>query len=177
MKSIFKNLLFLALRYLSVFKRKYQGPIRVNIIGDVCSESGLGTITRQIISSIDGYVECTIINLPMSKKSRQSGFQQKQAQINKKLNNGINIFVGNPDILIRVFLKYGPIPFLSGYCVGVWFWELEKIPNAWQQANKVIDEIWAQSQFIADAFKNDGNRVYIMPFSVDGVIASQKSRS
>jgi glycosyltransferase involved in cell wall biosynthesis len=165
------------LGYISVFKRKYQGPIKVNIIGDVYSESGLGAITRQIISSIDGYVDCTIINMPMSKKSRQGGLHANQAHVANELHDGINIFVGNPDLLIRALLKYGPMPFIRGYCVGVWFWELEKIPSVWRQANKVIDEIWAQSHFIADSFSNDSNKVYVMPFTLDGVIPSQKSKA
>lgn len=159
-----------------MLKRKYQGSIKVNIIGDVYSESGLGAITRQIISSVDGYVDCRIINLPMSKKSRQSGFHPKRAHVAKELHDGINIFVGNPDLLIRVLLKYGPMPFLRGYCVGVWFWELEKIPSVWRHANKVIDEIWAQSHFIADSFNNDSNKVFVMPFTLDSIVPSQKSR-
>ena len=169
-------MVFLVLGCLSFFKRKYQGPIRVNIIGDVYSESGLGSVTRQIISSLDGHVDCVIINLPMSKKSRQSRFQPNQAQIVNELRDGINIFVGNPDLLIRVLLKYGPMPFLRGYCVGVWFWELEKIPGVWRQANQVIDEIWAQSHFIADSFNSDGNKVFVMPFTLDSIAPSQKSR-
>ena len=58
----------------------------INRIGFLMNYNIENLSNDQIISSIDGYVDCTIINLPMSRKSRQSGFQQKQTQIKKKLN-------------------------------------------------------------------------------------------
>jgi len=37
--------------------------------------------------------------------------------------------------------------------VGCWAWELETIPRDWLVGFKLVDEIWAPSQFVADAIK------------------------
>src|SRR5206468_403638 len=37
------------------------------------------------------------------------------------------------------------------FCVGVWFWELEKVPASWRHAIPYVDEVWAGSRFVADA--------------------------
>lgn len=36
--------------------------------------------------------------------------------------------------------------------IGYWFWELEDVPRAMRQAIALVDEIWAGTRFVADAF-------------------------
>ena len=36
--------------------------------------------------------------------------------------------------------------------IGYWFWELEHIPDGMRAAIALVDEIWAGSRFVADAF-------------------------
>ncbi len=41
----------------------------------------------------------------------------------------------------------------SVYRVAYWAWELDEIPEAWLQLAPSIDEIWAPSAFVAEAFR------------------------
>ena len=37
------------------------------------------------------------------------------------------------------------------YKIGFWAWELDRFPDAWKPALRVVDEIWVPSQFVADS--------------------------
>lgn len=54
------------------------------------------------------------------------------------------------------------------YTVGYWAWELENIPEDWNFAYSVCDEIWASTRFAKRAFESRGKRpVLLMPMAVD----------
>jgi glycosyltransferase involved in cell wall biosynthesis len=49
--------------------------------------------------------------------------------------------------------------------IGVWAWELPVVPNSWRQGAKFVHEVWAPSQFCADAFEAVApGRVKVVPF-------------
>lgn len=149
-------------------------PIIINIIGDLHSESGLGSVTREIIRSIDGLCECRCVNLPLSLKSKQ---QIKNLKCDSEgLHAGINLFIGNPEILLRAFLELNSMHLLKNYNIGLWFWELELVPRNWVLINNVIDEVWVQSKFVEDTFSPEFKNIALMPFSLSNVIASNKTR-
>lgn len=175
-KNFIKTIFFLLFRILGFFKGSHHGSSRINIIGDVRSESGLGAITRQVISSLGDRADFQIVDLPMSIKSRQNGFVPSHFRFVERPRSGINIFIGNPDMLIRALLKFGPTPFLRGYCIGLWFWELETPPYGWKLANKVMNEIWVQSHFVKDAFNDFKNNVFVMPFTLESICPSNASK-
>lgn len=61
-------------------------------------------------------------------------------------------------------------PFLwSGrYRIGYWVFELPRVPNDWVEASRAFHEIWAPSQFVADALMTSGvtTPVRVMPHPV-----------
>lgn len=174
-KVLLKNILLWLIGLCALFKNTKNAPQYINIVGDLFSESGLGSVTRQIIASIDGLYPYQIINLPLSLKSRQ---QTPAALINlgNYLKPGITIFIGNPEILLRAMLRLNPWRVINNYNIGIWFWELEKLPPPWRHLAPLIDEVWAQSNFIKRVFEKDSRQVMVMPFSLDAVVPSHKSR-
>lgn len=48
------------------------------------------------------------------------------------------------------------------YRVGYWWWELESVPEEWQNRGQDVQEIWAPTRFIADALQVLGRPVYPM---------------
>jgi glycosyltransferase involved in cell wall biosynthesis len=40
-----------------------------------------------------------------------------------------------------------------GYRIGYWYWEMDTVPASWDQAALGTDELWAATQFVADALK------------------------
>jgi glycosyltransferase involved in cell wall biosynthesis len=57
----------------------------------------------------------------------------------------------NPHELVQLVAMVGAQPFKDRFCVGVWFWELERAPKTWRGAMPYVDEVWAGSRFVADA--------------------------
>lgn len=51
--------------------------------------------------------------------------------------------------------------------IGYWFWELEQVPDRIHESAKLVDEVWAPSQFIYDIFsKNLACEVFYVPFPI-----------
>jgi glycosyltransferase involved in cell wall biosynthesis len=57
----------------------------------------------------------------------------------------------NPHELVQLVAMAGAEPFRDRFCAGVWFWELEQVPNSWRPAMRYVDEVWAGSRFVAEA--------------------------
>ena len=175
-KVLLKSFLFWMMSFCTLFKNTNKNPQYINIVGDLFSESGLGSVTRQIIDSIDGRYQYQIINLPLSLKSRQQA-PSSLKNIGTRLKPGITIFIGNPEILPKAMLRLNPWRLINNYNIGVWFWELEKIPPPWRHIAPLVDEVWAQSHFVQQVFKAYSRQVEVMPFSLDAVVPSQKTRA
>jgi glycosyltransferase involved in cell wall biosynthesis len=176
LKAWVKNGLFYLMGLTALLKqREDRSKPFINIVGDVFSESGLGSVTRQIIASIEGRFDYQLINLPMSRKSRQQC--QAHAKLGTKLLPGITIYVGNPEILRRAFISLNVWRVIQNYNIGVWFWELERLPRPWRYLAPLIDEVWTQSNFVKTVFENNSPCVEVMPFSLGTATTSDKTRA
>ena len=49
------------------------------------------------------------------------------------------------------------------YRIGYWAWELAEIPRSWRSTAQDFHEIWAPSEFVADAIRPYARQVRIMP--------------
>ena len=65
----------------------------------------------------------------------------------------VNVIHINPDQWTEACNCFPIETFDGRYTVGVWLWELEDIPAAWHAQLQSVDELWAPSDFIADALK------------------------
>ncbi len=74
------------------------------------------------------------------------------AWIGDDLPYPVSIMFVNPDYLERA-LEFVGVERLSGrHLIACWFWELERVPEAWLPAIGLVDEIMVASRFIEDAF-------------------------
>lgn len=177
LRTLAKKILFRAVGVLALLKPLLKQESRhVYVIGDLYSESGLGNVTRALIKTLDGLVDYSVVNLPMSVGSKQGAYQFG-TRLKRRLGPGINIFVGNPSILLSAFCRLNPWALLGNKTIGVWFWELERIPRDWELAGRLVDVVWAQSSFVAAAFKGAAKHVEVMPFVVDEAPAHALGRS
>jgi glycosyltransferase involved in cell wall biosynthesis len=166
--------------YILALLKKLNKPKRldvVNIIGDVHSASGLGNTVRELIRSLID-LDLNIVNVPLSVGSKQN--EGLEIVTSKNLKSGINIFVGTPELLRVALFNLKDPKVITNRNIGVWFWELDKAPSDWRRLNKVIDEIWVQSNYVEGAFKEADCPINVMPFSIDiksiNVINSSKSK-
>jgi glycosyltransferase involved in cell wall biosynthesis len=58
----------------------------------------------------------------------------------------------NADQMLHAYTKLGPDFFRERYNFGFWAWELAKCPPEWLPVIGMVDEVWAPSRFIQDAF-------------------------
>jgi hypothetical protein len=79
--------------------------------------------------------------------------------------NSINILCVNADQTVKVirskFLK-------MSFNIGYWFWELEKFPQAWREAEKSVDVLWAPSHYVYENLINyTKKKVQYMPVTIN----------
>ena len=90
---------------------------------------------------------------------------------------GSNLFVGNPEMLKHALIRFPVIPLCKNKNIGLFFWELEKLPQEWLRLRHWFDEIWVQSDFVLNIFKKMSPRVYKIPFVIDLKINKKLSRA
>lgn len=89
----------------------------------------------------------------------------------------INIFHLNADEVDAALAHMGPRGFENGYNILYPYWELGVFPEAWRPQLQRFDEIWAPSEFIADALRASVDRpVHHLPTACEVEMGSLLSR-
>jgi glycosyltransferase involved in cell wall biosynthesis len=63
----------------------------------------------------------------------------------------VNVFFLNADEMASAYQHLGEAVFHSKYNIGYWAWELSEFPDAWKNAFRYVDEIWAPTRFTMQA--------------------------
>lgn len=128
----------------------------VNVLGQFCYPSGLRT---SVESMCDGLV--------------QNGVQVSKCDLPTDMTDepGHANMLG-PEVFDISILHVQPEPFFlrayeradiaerpkKTYRIAYWYWELDVIPDAWIQCAEKADELWAATEFIANAMRRCINR-------------------
>ena len=119
----------------------------VNIFGHFSYPSGLRSSALSIASSLDAAGIRTAL---------------RDVRVEQAKDDPVHHRFSQPPLFDISILHIQPEPFFDTYLarsdsadlgrnpyrIGVWYWELDKIPPAWDQAAKGCDEFWAASSFI-----------------------------
>lgn len=140
----------------------------VNLIGNICAESGLGQSCRLVASALDK------TGFPLSiYKYEQLGAEGQgdhswENRLSKELPYDVNLIHINPHELGLAFIQQDASVWNYRYNIGYWLWELEEFPDEWIPCFQCLDEIWAPSEFICDAIRKKTTLpVRCMPYYVD----------
>ena len=81
---------------------------------------------------------------------------------------GVWIFHLNAPEAITAMSRIDPDKWLGRYRIAFWAYELPKVPPSWVRAAAAFHEVWAPSQFVADALRNSGidKPIRVMPHPV-----------
>jgi glycosyltransferase involved in cell wall biosynthesis len=161
-RQIFFYLMMITPRKLPIKENNYHKN-GLNLIGPN-PDRGLGFALESIRDSMKG-------RLPTNRMYLPANPNQKSRYVYKN-----NLFVGNPEMLKNALIKLPILPFYQNKNIGLFFWELEKIPNNWLRINHWIDEIWVQSDFVLKIFKQMTPRVFKIPFALDVKINKKLNR-
>jgi glycosyltransferase involved in cell wall biosynthesis len=163
-KRIFAKIFYSCAPRLKHKVKNYQKGI--NLIGYIQAEMGLGEVLRNLmgaiaISKIPFLIRKTVFPL----KNRQ--FTDIKFALEERCKYQVNVIGINPDLLYRLpfWLKYEE--WGKRFNVGYWFWELENFPKEWSYASSIIDEVWVNTDFVANSVRQVHPNVFKVPFSID----------
>ena len=125
----------------------------INVIGFAYGEFGLGENLRGLVRA------CEAAGVPFVVNDIETGLQTREADrsvaphVSASLRHRVSLMCANPDMLEPALPYLRRTREAGGRRVGYWYWELEKVPQAWARAFDEVDEVWCATAFIADAFR------------------------
>lgn len=150
----------------------------VNLFGFFKAENGLAQGTKLYASALEkSGLPHTFINTDFL-----SWLPQKDTAFDSRLSvrpkYAINLIHINPDQWAQACGLFPQRDFDEHYNIGVWLWELEDIPVEWHDIFPYVNELWAPSQFIADALRKVSPvPVTVIPYGMDMPIEEQLTRA
>ncbi|MCI8622579.1 MAG: glycosyltransferase family 4 protein [Provencibacterium sp.] len=142
-------------------------PGGVNLYGYLKAEMGLGQGARLTAGALKaaGLPYC-LINFETGNSARQADSEwEKEFVESPRYNvNLIHINAGQMDLL---HLMLPNSCWDKRYNIAVWLWELEDFPDEWCKYFQMVDEVWAPSQFTAEAIaRKSPVPVRVIPYGV-----------
>ena len=125
----------------------------VNLVGFAYGEFGLGESLRALARAADaGAIPFTVKDVDQRLQARQAD-RSIAGHVSDSLRHRLSLLCLNPDMLKPVLPVLQATREAGGRSVGYWYWELEHIPRAWDEALAAIDEVWCATEFIATAMR------------------------
>lgn len=127
--------------------------IGVNVFGYLRGEFGLGESARQyaralMAAGVDVALVDMDLGLPHGWKDDSLG-----ALLGTRAPFPVNLVFVNPDYLDAALERIGAERLAGKYLIACWFWELDRVPDAWIPALDKVDELLVSSRFVEDAFR------------------------
>ena len=140
-----------------VFKKPgFSRRMGVNLIGFLNAELGLGYAARgSELALRTAGIPLQLININIPNSKEKTGDNLGSSPESYGLEDGINLIHINPPEYPLVWKQVDKAVLAGGYNIGVWYWELPKLPDEWRQGFGVLDEIWAASGFIQETIAKE----------------------
>jgi glycosyltransferase involved in cell wall biosynthesis len=124
----------------------------VSLIGYPFAEMGVGEAMRSLARSIESVeVAYEVVNFDEQVRSSQKD-RTLQNRLTDTPSKSVNVFCVNADMLMSTIRGVGTSVLHNRYNIIRPFWELPRIHPQWLDGLKHVDEIWAPTTFVGDAF-------------------------
>lgn len=156
-----------------VLRAPIPEPAGVNIIGYVHAENGVGEGARMLTRALDAAgVKRSVLAFDATDSRQDAAFEADDAP-----EHPVNIVCVNAD-QFRNFAN-GHADLLDGrYTIGVWNWEVERLPDEMATSAELVDEIWVSSEHTANAVRAATDKpVFVSPIPVEVRPAPERSRA
>lgn len=132
-----------------------------NVFGYLSSVLGVGATGRHVMEALRGAgVPLTLHVSTQSHSPKHVAVEATDAG----LRYPINLVAINADMFEQWVDRWGSTFAPDAYTIGLWAWELETFPAWMYHALAHVDEIWALSEFNAQAFRSVTDRpVHVFP--------------
>ena len=142
---------------------RYPG---VNLVGYAHAEMGLGEALRNTARALeDVQMPFLVRKLDVPLLNRQDNRALDPYVVNY-CTYAVNLIGINPDLMYRIPIWLSYNEWARRYNIGYWFWELANFPAPWRYACRMVDEVWVNTDFVADAVRQVHDRVVKIPFAV-----------
>lgn len=146
----------------------------LNVVGYLTRESSLGDVARRLLDGLGA------AGVPLAALAQQRTASPELVAgdvFGSSVSFASTLAVVNADQFPALQLDHPELFEAGTHMIGYWFWELEFVPAPMRRAIDLVDEIWAGSTFVADAFAAITERpVRYVPIPVPEPIAAARHR-
>jgi glycosyltransferase involved in cell wall biosynthesis len=120
----------------------------LNLVGYLTRESGLGDVARRLREAVGqaGFAHSAIATQRTASPAHQT------AGVDNRVEFTNTVCVVTADQFPFLAADLPELFAATRRMIGYWFWELEHVPLHMRQSIALVDEIWAGSRFVTDAF-------------------------
>jgi glycosyltransferase involved in cell wall biosynthesis len=157
-------------------RRPPTGVNGVNIVGFLTAATGLGSAARSTGSAF-ARMGVKVAHLDLSDRIQTGRVSDVPSDV-QGVPFDTTIFHINPEELIGYAPDSLAYRIGTGWNVGFFFWETDRIPETWIAGISAVDEIWVGSTFVADSFKQITSkpvRIVGLPVEPSGTTRSRRS--
>ena len=132
-----------------------QRPDGITVVGYLRAQLGLGAAARRMVSLLQN-AEISVQAIPYDHTDSPLTVEWPDVALENIIVNQITVLCVNAPELPRLTRALGPRHLAETYRIGLWFWELEVLPEPavdMVEACGLVDEIWVTSDFVARAFR------------------------
>ena len=120
----------------------------LNLVGYLTRQSGLGDVVRRIGEAI---AQADVAHSTVATQ-RTASPSEDAAAIDNRIEFTNSVCVVTADQFPFLADDFPQLFAATRRMIGYWFWELEHVPLHMRQSIALVDEIWAGSRFVTDAF-------------------------
>jgi len=152
---------------------KIRGRVGINEYGLFRAENGLAQGAKFYANALQqSKIPFTLINMDYLDFLKQEDHNY-DLLISSRGKYAINLIHINADQIEDACRLFPHYLFDNHYNIGVWLWEFERIPRNWVHHLVYVDEIWAPSEFIANAIRKETEKpVTVIPYGIETPVES-----
>lgn len=154
-----------------------DGPPPVLVTGYLRGHLGLGQAARGVVNALraaDVPVASRTVatDPPVERRGRGPGPRPEEREFAEVtlpagVEPEVNVICVNADQLPGFIEELGDELGHDRYLIGQWAWETDLVPDRWDHAFTLVDEIWVYSRYVADALSRAGDvPVVVVPLPV-----------
>lgn len=128
-------------------------PQGVNLAAYIRAEMGLGEAARGVAAALDAAgIPFNVINFEDGNPSRHNDTTWAHKEVPNSASSDTTLLCINFDNVLNARFRLPRSVFNNRYVIGSWYWELADFPDEWLFSFSVVNEVWAASHFMQDAF-------------------------
>ncbi len=120
----------------------------LNLVGYLTRASGLGDVARRLLAAIG---QARVPHTTVATERTASPIDQAM-DVDNRVEFTNSLCVVTADQFPFLAADFPQLVAATRRMIGYWFWELEHVPLHMRQSIAFVDEIWAGSRFVTEAF-------------------------